>query len=177
MEYTLGRPNWLDAMCEEQLAIRNSVGVLDQTSFGKLRVAGRDAEALLDRVCANRIGALTYTAMLNRNGGFESDVTVQRWKDDEFFIVTGSAQPVRDRAWLLRNKKPGEDVTVEDVTAEWSVISVLGPDSSSLIHKTDIGGARAVPASYVGGPGTELYVRVEDAAALYDRILDRKSVV
>jgi glycine/D-amino acid oxidase-like deaminating enzyme/glycine cleavage system aminomethyltransferase T len=170
MEYTLGRPNWLEAMCEEQLAIRNAVGILDQTSFGKLRITGRDAAALLGRVCANRIGQLTYTAMLNRNGGFESDVTVQRWGDEEFFIVTGSAQPVRDRAWLLRNKKPDEDVTVEDATADWSVISVLGPQSEALLKKVDLGSARAVPASYVGGPGTELYVRVEDAAALYDRI-------
>ena len=81
------------------------MGIFDQTSFGKLRVRGRDAAALLDRVCANRIGKLTYTAMLNRKGGFESDVTVQRWADDDFFVVTGSAQPVRDAAWLRRHIK------------------------------------------------------------------------
>ena len=105
MEYTLGRPNWLDACIAEQLAVRHGVGILDQTSFGKLRVRGRDAATLLDRVCANRSASCTYTAMLNRKGGFESDVTVQRWSDDEFLVVTGSAQPVRDRAWLLRHKR------------------------------------------------------------------------
>ncbi|HYG54993.1 MAG TPA: FAD-dependent oxidoreductase [Burkholderiales bacterium] len=172
MEYTLGRPNWLAAMCDEQRAIRDGVGVLDQTSFGKLRVHGRDAWKLLDRVCANRIGdGVTYTPMLNRKGGYESDVTVQRWGEQEFFIVTGSAQPVRDRAWLLRHKQPDEDVAVEDVTDRWSVISVLGPRSRELLSRVDLGSARAVPASYVGGPGTELYVRVEDAAALYERIM------
>jgi glycine/D-amino acid oxidase-like deaminating enzyme/glycine cleavage system aminomethyltransferase T len=170
MEYTLGRPNWLAAVIEEQLAIRNAVGILDQTSFGKLRVRGRDAAALLDRVCANRIGKLTYTAMLNRKGGFESDVTVQRWADDDFLIITGSAQPVRDRAWLLRNKKTNENVTVDDVSAEWSVISVLGPRSKELLENTDIGSARPQPVSYVGGPGTELHVPVAEAPALYDRI-------
>ncbi len=170
MEYTLGRPNWLDAVIEEQRAIRTAVGILDQTSFGKLRVRGRDAAALLERVCANKIGKLTYTAMLNRKGGFESDVTVQRWADDDFLIITGSAQPVRDRAWLLRNKKDGEHVTVDDVTAEWSVLSVLGPNAPSLISKIDLGGARAAAASYVGGPGTELYVPVAEAPALYERI-------
>ncbi|HYN11359.1 MAG TPA: FAD-dependent oxidoreductase, partial [Burkholderiales bacterium] len=170
MEYTLGRPNWLAAFIEEQLAIRNAVGILDQTSFGKLRVRGRDAAALLDRVCANRIGKLTYTAMLNRKGGFESDVTVQRWADDDFLIITGSAQPVRDAAWLRRNIREGEDVRVDDVSAGWSVISVLGPRSIELLEKTDIGSARPQPASYVGGPGTELYVQVADAPALYDRI-------
>jgi len=133
-------------------------------------VRGRDAARLLDRVCANKIGKLTYTAMLNRKGGFESDVTVQRWSDEEFLVVTGSAQPVRDRAWLLRNNNPDEEVTVDDVSAEWSVISVLGPHAKKLLDKTDIGSARLVPAAYVGGPGTEIYVRVEDAPALYDRL-------
>jgi glycine/D-amino acid oxidase-like deaminating enzyme/glycine cleavage system aminomethyltransferase T len=170
MEYTLGRPNWLPAMVEEQKAIRNAVGILDQTSFGKLRVRGRDALALLERVCANRIGKLTYTAMLNRKGGYESDVTVQRWADDDFLIVTGSAQPVRDRAWLLRNKKPEENVSVDDVTGDWSVISVLGPNAKALLDKVDIGSARAAAASYVGGPGTELYVPIADVPRLYERL-------
>ena len=167
MQYTLGRPNWLDAAIEEQLAIRKAVGIVDQTSFGKLRVRGKDALALLDRVCANRIGGLTYTPMLNRKGGYESDVTVQRWGDDDFLMVTGSAQPVRDMAWLLRHRKPGEDVAIEDVTDLWSVISVLGPGAASLLGKIDLGKARAVPASYAGGPGWELFVPVDAAASLY----------
>jgi 4-methylaminobutanoate oxidase (formaldehyde-forming) len=170
MEYTLGRPNWLDALVDEQRAIRNAVGILDQTSFGKLRVRGRDALAMLERVCASRLGALTYTPMLNRKGGYESDVTVQRWADDDFLIVTGAAQPVRDAAWLKRHFREGEDVRVDDVTAEWSVISVLGPNAPSLISKVDLGSARAATASYVGGPGTELYVPVAEAAGLYDRL-------
>jgi 4-methylaminobutanoate oxidase (formaldehyde-forming) len=172
MQYTLGRPNWLAAVVEEQLAIRKTVGILDQTSFGKLLVRGRDALALLERVCANRIGKLTYTAMLNRKGGFESDVTVQRWSDEEFFIVTGSAQPVRDAAWLRRNIVNGEHVTVEDVTDRWSVISVLGPRAELVLSRTDLGSARAVPASYVGGPGSELYAPIDDAARLYDRLCE-----
>ena len=170
MEYTLGRPNWLPAVTTEQLAIRRSVGILDQTSFGKLRVRGHDAAALLERVCANRIAKLTYTPMLNRKGGYESDVTVQRWAENDFLVVTGSAQPVRDRSWLERHRKPHEDAAVDDVTDQWSVLSVLGPNAAALLARADIGSARAVPASYVGGPGYELYVPIEDAPALYDRL-------
>jgi 4-methylaminobutanoate oxidase (formaldehyde-forming) len=108
--------------------------------------------------------------MLNRKGGYESDVTVQRWADDDFLLITGSAQPVRDRAWLLRNKKGEEDVTVDDVSAEWSVISVLGPRAKDILERADIGSARPQPASYVGGPGTELYVPIAEARGLYERI-------
>lgn len=174
MEYTLGRPNWLDACIAEQRAVRQAVGILDQTSFGKLRVRGRDAAALLDRVCANRIGELTYTPLLNRKGGYESDVTVQRWAHDDFFIVTGSAQPVRDRAWLLRHRKAGEDATVDDVSAAWSVISILGPKAVLLLARVTPrpGTVRTVRASYVGGSGFEIYVPIEHATDLYDRLCD-----
>jgi glycine/D-amino acid oxidase-like deaminating enzyme/glycine cleavage system aminomethyltransferase T len=169
-KYTLGRPEWLESVIQEQQAVRNAVGIFDQTSFGKLRVAGRDALALLERVCANRVGVLTYTPMLNRKGGYESDLTVQHWGGDEFFIVTGSAQPVRDAAWLRRNIRDGEKVTVEDVTDQWSVVSILGPNSTDLLSRISSGNAKAVPASYVGGSGHELYVPIADAASLYDRL-------
>ena len=174
MEYTLGRPNWLDAVIEEQRAIRNAVGILDQTSFGKLMVRGRDALALLDRVCANRIGEVTYTPMLNRKGGYESDVTVQRWSDEEFLVVTGSAQPVRDRAWLLRHKNPEEDVAVEDVTDRWSVLTILGPKAVLLLMRVrpERGTVRTARASYAGGSGFEIYVPTERAAHLYDLLCE-----
>jgi 4-methylaminobutanoate oxidase (formaldehyde-forming) len=176
MHYTLGRPDWLDDVIEEQRAVRNAVGVFDQTSFGKLSVRGRDALAVLERLCANRIdvpvGRSVYTAMLNARGGFESDLTVQRLAGDEFLIVTGTAQPVRDAAWIRRHVRTGEQVRVEDVTAAWSVLSVMGRRAPELVARLDAArlGCRPVSVSYVGGPGAELYVPVGQAAALYDAL-------
>ena len=176
MQYTLGRPNWLDAVIEEQRAVRGAVGVFDQTSFGKLLVRGRDACGVLERLCANRIdvpvGRVAYTAMLNAKAGFESDLTVHRLGPEEFFIVTGTAQPVRDAAWIRRGLGKGEDVKVEDVTDAWSVLSVMGPRAPALLARLDAArlGFRAVEVSYVGGPGCELYVPVEKAAALFDAL-------
>jgi len=176
MQYTLGRPGWLDAVIEEQRAVRNAVGIFDQTSFGKLRVRGRDACGVLERLCANRIdvpvGRVVYTAMLNAKAGFESDFTVHRLGAEDFFIVTGTAQPVRDAAWIRRHLREGEDANVEDVTDRWSVLSVMGPRAPALLARLDAArlGFRAVEVSYVGGPGCELYVPAEKAAALYDAL-------
>jgi 4-methylaminobutanoate oxidase (formaldehyde-forming) len=176
MQYTLGRPGWLDAVIEEQRAVRSAVGVFDQTSFGKLLVRGRDARTVLERLCANRVdvpvGRVVYTAMLNAKGGFESDFTVHRLGAEDFFIVTGTAQPVRDAAWIRRHLREGEDAKVEDVTDAWSVLSVMGPRAPALLARLDTArfGFRAVEVSYVGGPGCELYVPVERAAALYDAL-------
>ena len=176
VRYTLGRPDWLDAVIEEQGAVRGAVGIFDQTSFGKLRVHGRDALAVLERLCANRIdvpvGRAVYTAMLNARGGFESDLTVQRLGVDEFFVVTGTAQPVRDGAWIRRQVRSGEDAGVADVTAEWSVLSLMGPRAPQLLSMIDMD-CRPVPISYVGGAGFELYVPVEKAAALYEELHEK----
>jgi len=176
MRYTLGRPNWLDACIDEQLAVRNAAGLFDQSSFGKLQVSGRDVLAVLERLCANRIdvpiGGSVYTAMLNDKGGFESDFTVQRLAQEVFLIVTGTAQPVRDAAWIRRRLRAEEQVVIEDITAAWSVLSLMGPRAAPILSRVDLApfGARTLAMSYVGGPGCELYVPVETAGALYDAL-------
>ena len=79
---TLERPGWLPYVLEEQRACREDVVVFDQTSFSKFVLKGRDALAVLQRLCANEmdvpVGRMVYTAMLNERGGFESDLTVTR---------------------------------------------------------------------------------------------------
>jgi 4-methylaminobutanoate oxidase (formaldehyde-forming) len=121
----LGRPGWLPWVIDEMRATREAVAVYDQTSFGKLLLQGRDALALLQRLCANDvdvpIGRMVYTAMLNARGGFESDLTLMRLAADRFLLVTGSAQPLRDADWIQRHI--GEAfVTVTDVGALYAVL-------------------------------------------------------
>ncbi|PZN13932.1 MAG: FAD-dependent oxidoreductase, partial [Proteobacteria bacterium] len=51
--YSWGRQNWFEYAAAEHLAVRTGVGLFDLTPFGKIRVEGRDAEAVLQRICAN----------------------------------------------------------------------------------------------------------------------------
>ena len=102
-EYQYGwrRQKWWEHVAAEHLAVREHVGVLDLSTFGKLRVEGPDAADFLQKVCANDIdvpiGKIVYTQMLNDSGGVESDATVTRLVDDVFCFITGAAQAVRDR--------------------------------------------------------------------------------
>ena len=81
--------------------------MFDQTSFSKFLLEGRDAEAVLQRLCTNDVavpaGKVVYTGMLNERGGYESDLTVTRLGSDAYFIVTGTAQATRDADWIRRN--------------------------------------------------------------------------
>ncbi|MBL8304903.1 MAG: FAD-dependent oxidoreductase, partial [Ideonella sp.] len=182
---TLGRPGWLGWVTEEQRAIREGVAMVDQTSFAKLLLQGRDAVGLLQRLCANDVdvapGRMVYTGMLNERGGYESDLTVLRLDTDRFLLVTGSAQAVRDADWIGRHLGPDDRAVLTDVSALWGVLSLMGPQARALLARVspddlsaaalpvghtreiDLGLARvrAARMSYVGGPGVELYVPIE----------------
>jgi 4-methylaminobutanoate oxidase (formaldehyde-forming) len=190
-EYGLGRPGWLPWMAAEQQATRQAVALYDQSSFGKLLLQGRDALAVLQRLCANQMdvpaGRMVYTAMLNARGGFESDLTVLRLAADRFLLITGSAQPVRDADWINRHITADQHAMLTDVSALWCVLSVMGPRAAELLARVspddvtpaalkfshsaeiDLGHARvrAARMSYVGGPGYELYVPVEMTRHVY----------
>ena len=111
LDYTWGKPNWLAWSAAEQRATREAVALFDQTSFGKLLITGRDAEAVLQWLCtadvAVEVGRAVYTGMLNERGGYEADVTVTRLAHDEYLLVTSSASAVRDRDWISRHVRAG----------------------------------------------------------------------
>ncbi len=191
---TFGTPGWLPYVLDEQRACREAVVIFDQTSFAKFVLKGRDALAVLERLCANRIdvaqGCMVYTAMLNARGGFESDLTVVRLGPREFFVLTGSAQATRDFSWIERHIGDDQHAALVDVTSAWSVLSLMGPHAEALLRtlssddlsatalplrttrEVDIGHARVRIArmSYVGGPGYEIYVPTDQCVTLYDAI-------
>ena len=105
--YAFGRQNWFAHAAREHRAARETAALFDQTSFAKLLVEGPDAGALLDRLAANDvavpIGRTVYTPLLNERGGYESDLTISRVGPDAWFVVTGSAQRVRDADWIRRH--------------------------------------------------------------------------
>jgi len=194
--YTLGTPAWLPYVLEEQRACREDVVVFDQTSFAKFVLKGRDALAVLQRLCANEIdvpvGRMVYTAMLNERGGFESDLTITRLAPDTFFILTGSAQATRDASWIERHVRTDEFAVLVDVTSAYSVVSLMGPKAEALLRALgpddlsrtalpfsatadiDVGYARvrAARMSYVGGPGYEMVVPTDQCVTLYDALTD-----
>ena len=86
--YSFGRQNWFPCAAAEHRAVREAVGLFDQSSFAKFRLEGPDATAILQMLCANDVdvppGRIVYTAMLNRRGGIECDLTVTRLAENAY---------------------------------------------------------------------------------------------
>jgi 4-methylaminobutanoate oxidase (formaldehyde-forming) len=194
IEYGWGRANWFGWAAAEHRAVREGVGIFDQTSFSKFLLQGRDAEAALQRLCANDVavppGRMVYTGMLNERGGYETDLTVSRLARDRYFIVTGTAQTTRDAEWIGAHLPAGAHAVLTDVGSAYAVLPVMGPRARDLLQRVsradfsdagfpfgaireiDIGYATLLAAriTYVGERGYELYVPTEFAVAVYETL-------
>jgi 4-methylaminobutanoate oxidase (formaldehyde-forming) len=194
-EYSYGRQNWFEHSAREHLAIRGGVGLFDQSSFAKFRLQGRDALAVLNRVCANDVdvppGRMVYTQWLNERGGIEADLTVTRLGDEAFLVVTGAETESRDFNWLERHIPRDAHCVLTNATSGMGVLSLMGPRSRELLasitpddmsHEAfpfatsrviELGLAlvRASRITFVGELGWELYVPTEFMQGVYDEIV------
>lgn len=194
--YSFGRQNWFDALGEEHRAARERAVLIDQSSFAKFEVRGRDAEAALSWICANDVskdvGALVYTQMLNSRGGIECDLTVARLSKDAYYIVTGTGFRTHNSAWIRQNVPSGLDVNLCDVTEDWGTLSLMGPRSRDilrLVTKDDVSNhghpfatwrsvniaghdVRGLRITYVGELGWELHMPNSAMGAVYDALLE-----
>ncbi len=195
-DYSWGRQNWFEASAAEHRAVREGVGLLDQSSFAKFRLQGRDACRVLDRVSANAIdvppGRIVYTQWLNEAGGIETDLTVTRLAADDFLIVTSGEFQMRDFGWLKSHIGTRDHAVLTDVTSGLAVLGIMGPRARELLQSLSpaelsnerfpfgtsreielgYGWVRASRITYVGELGWELYIPTEFALGVYDAIAE-----
>ena len=196
-EYSFGKQNWFEYNAAEHKAAREKVVLFDQSSFSKYLIQGRDSCKVLQRISsANvdvKIGKMVYTHWLNERGGIEADLTVTRMAENEYWVVSGAAQTVKDIDWLKKHIDEDEFCCVSDITNAWAVMSVMGPDSRTLLSDTlnhdmstqnfpfgsfqpiELGASRGYAArvSYVGELGWELYVPTDQARHGFDYLWDK----
>ena len=190
-EYAWGRQNWFAMHQAEHQATREHAAVFDQSAFAKLELTGADALTVLQRLCANQldvpVGRAVYTAMPNKRGGFESDLTVLRLGQNHFRVITGSSQAVHDADWIRRNIGATEQISLTDVTESYAVLGLMGKNARVILEQltsTDLShqgfgfgtfktielgysSVLAVRITYVGELGWELHVPSSQAAQVY----------
>ena len=196
VEYSWGRQNWFEYAAEEHRAAREDAVLMDLTHMSKLLVQGRDAEKVLNRICANNVavpvGRIVYTQWLNERGTIEADLTVTRLAEDCYLLVLVDSIHRHVVRWLEKHMPAEAHVVVTDVTSGYTIISVQGPRSRQLlsglttadlsneafpyltIQEMDIGYAlvKALRITYVGELGWELYVPTEFTLHVFDLLVE-----
>jgi 4-methylaminobutanoate oxidase (formaldehyde-forming) len=138
------------------------------------------------------VGRLTYTQFLNEHGGIESDLTIVRLAEAHFRIITGTAFATNDLGWLRLHLPDDKSVEIQDVTDDWACMSLWGPHARDLLQAVtssdvsneafpylsaqtiEIKGTEvwAQRVSYASELGWELYVDPEQAAMVWDRLME-----
>ena len=192
--YSYGKQNWFAHSAAEHRAVREHVGLFDQTSFSKFLLQGRDALSVLNRLCGNQIdvmpGKVVYTQMLNERGGVEADVTITRVAPDRFYIVDAAATQTKTFSYIQSHIAADEYAFLTDVTSAYAVLGVMGPNARTLLsgltdadlsnrafpfasaQEIDFADAslRAIRITYVGELGWELHIPTEFALSVYDAL-------
>ncbi|ART99645.1 GcvT family protein [Yoonia vestfoldensis] len=189
--YSWQRQNFFANVGAELAAVRGNLGMYDMSSFGKIRVEGRDACAFLNHICGAQmdvaVGRIVYTQFLNAKAGIEADVTVTRLSETAYLVVTPAATRQADQIWMQRHLGDFNAV-ITDVTAGEGVLAVMGPNSRALLQKVspndfsndhnpfgtaqeiEIGMAlaRVHRVSYVGELGWEIYVSADMCGHVFE---------
>ncbi|MBL4907723.1 MAG: hypothetical protein JKX94_09760, partial [Sneathiella sp.] len=132
-----------DSLNRECLAVRNSVGVLDASTLGKIDVKGPDAAEFLNLIYTNAwkklgIGRVRYGLMCHEDGMVFDDGTTARLADDHFLMTTTSGNAAAVLDWLeeyLQTEWPDLKVYCTSVTEQWATVSIAGPKSRKLLKK------------------------------------------
>ena len=193
-EYSYRRNNVFDIVRDECMAVRERVGILDLSGFAKYDVTGSDAEAFLNRLCANsmskKIGGVVLAHILSVNGRILGEVTITRMSDTHFYLLSAAGAELRDLDHLLQGRNDDEDVAINNITDDRGVLVLAGPKARDVLatltesdlsnesfrwltaQEISIAGVplRALRVNYVGELGWELHPAMADLPQLYDAI-------
>ncbi|HEY9038203.1 MAG TPA: sarcosine oxidase subunit alpha family protein [Roseovarius sp.] len=134
---------WRDSVDREVLNTRNSVGICDVTTLGKIDIQGKDAAEFLNKVYANAfaklaVGRVRYGIMLREDGICYDDGTTARMSENHFVMTTTTANAVlvfRRMEFARQCLYPDMDVHMISTTDAWAQFAVAGPNARKLLSK------------------------------------------
>ena len=195
-EYSFKRSNAFPYVQKECENIQNNVGILDLSTFAKYEINGSGSEEYLNRLCANIIpkkdGGIILGHTLNDIGRIQSELTITKLSKDNFYVLSSTASEIRDLDWFNHNLNKDEKVKIKNVTKNFGVLVLVGPNSRKILSKItseDLDNknfpwlkgkeieinkipVRALRINYMGELGWELHHPMDKMEKLYDTIFE-----
>ena len=181
----------------EHEAVRTAAGLFDVSHMGEAVLRGPQAEAAVQRlvtrdVSRQEVGQAGYSAVCYEDGGTVDDVIVYK-RPEDFLVVVNAANKEKDLEYFRENTQDLE-VEVTDESDDWALLALQGPEAAGLLQSLtdtdlseikpfrfvegEIEGARAIISrtGYTGEDGFELYVKPDDAPALWRRLTEAGAI-
>ena len=133
------------AVNRECLAVRNSVGMMDASTLGKIDARGPDVVEFLERIYTHdiakmKVGRCAYGIMLGEDGMLMDDGVMARVAEQQFYLTTTTGGAANVLSWLeswLQTEWPELEVYLTSLTDQYSTIAVAGPNSRAVLQKLD----------------------------------------
>jgi aminomethyltransferase len=184
-------PVQYEGVSAEHRAVRSDCGVFDVSHMGELEVEGPRATELLQATLSNDLekigpGQAQYTLLTNERGGIIDDLIAYRLGEHRYLVIVNAANREADFRWLKEREIPGSDV--RDVSDDYALLAAQGPRAIERLGlpaarqftfaEGEVDGIQCMVnrTGYTGEDGCELLVPADDAAELWDRVLERGAV-
>src|SRR5215204_457579 len=178
----------------EHLATREKAGLFDVSHMGEIWVEGEDAIAFVNRITTNDVtklvnGQAHYSALTNEKGGVVDDLLVYRFDEGKLLLVVNAGTTEKDWDWITSHLKD-ENITLTNASADYCQIAIQGPNALEIAQKLTkenlseikyyhftVGKFDGVDAiisrtGYTGEDGFEVYASADEAARLWNKILE-----
>ncbi|TNC06920.1 GcvT family protein [Paracoccus marcusii] len=198
------RGGWWQYAKAEAEAVRQTAGLVDATAFAKHTVTGPGATAFLDWLTTNKlpkVGRINLTYALTDAGTVRTEYTIVRRGEQDYYLVSAGAWTDYDRDNLVKSAQDfmaagGQYVHVQDVTTQWGVFALAGPESRNILARmirdaepaTALSNNRfpwlsmrnielgmvpvmAIRVAYTGELGWELHHPIEMQNHLFDKLI------
>ena len=134
---------WRDSVDREVLMTRNSVGICDVSTLGKIDIQGKDAGKFLNKIYINtfstlKVGKCRYGLMLREDGIAMDDGTSARLSETHYIMTTTTAKAGSVYSHLEFCRQvlfPNMDVHIISTTDQWAQFSIAGPNARNLLSK------------------------------------------
>jgi aminomethyltransferase len=181
-------PVQYSGVIQEHRAVREDAGVFDVSHMGQLEVEGPRAAELLQSSLSNDLsrlepGQAQYTLLTNEQGGILDDLIAYRLDPYRYLLIVNASNREVAYDWLKERELRGSDV--RDVSDEYGLVAVQGPRALERLGldpapaftfaegEVDAVACMVNRTGYTGEEGVELMVTADDAADLWDRVLER----
>ncbi|MEP9371607.1 FAD-dependent oxidoreductase [Mesorhizobium sp. KR1-2] len=181
---------WEKRIREECLAVRDAAGILDLPGFSRFRLQGPGARAWLSTLITGVVpkpGRIGLGYFADEAGRIVTEMSIMAIDEDFFFLITAAVAQWHDFEWLQKHLPAGTEITLQDVTDNFSCQILSGPNSRAILSElTDadlskpwlthqsaqVAGrwCQLVRVSFAGELGWEIHSKIEDTAAIFDAV-------
>lgn len=191
-------PVQFSSIKNEHEVTRTKAGMFDVSHMGEITVKGPKSLDFLQKMVTNDVSKLKdkqaqYTFMCYEDGGTVDDFLVYKLKDDDYLLVVNAANIEKDYEWLVKNNDFGDDVAIENVSDEYALIALQGPNAEEILQTltdfdlssikffrfeegVEIKGVKDAAlvsrTGYTGEDGFEIYIAAGSGADLWNALLE-----